>query len=1174
MSQLSVSRNAKKSQSTRHCSVCHSTDHDRRTCPAPVPQSSSVPPPPHRLPVFSRALFSHASISHSRIPQHQFPTATFHDPIVGPLDFGNSPLTPASSPLALPGHSPTPSPNSPLPAQHPHHFSPPSPAFIAPPSAATPPLSPLLFEAPVEVDAVPPPILPRLRSLSLPGDTLLLDIDFTDLGVLVSVGKPLKFLNSRLLHRVRNVFIQYYSRLVDASDNLLLWKQALLLPTLLCVDTHEKSRIGMLTQRLEFLESNDWSTFTLDSFSGRRRPPLLLQEDVDPLQQRFQRVSQLAKAGEFSRAYRTLVSDAQPSVVNAEVLNKLVDLHPVRSDSTNPLYLDPIPADFRQRFAKFHISPQDARSLVFRAGREIAPGVDAMRYELLRQLIGRHSSPAELRFTELLAFILTAIANADLPSPVSRYLAGPELIALQQGTKIRPIALGIVLRSLASKFILTSLASRQVNHAHLGQLQKGINISNGLEQIVHLVNYGRCHSPTLNFLKTDFKNAFNSIDRLAILKEVKAHFPSAYPLVHAMYASPSNLAVFADESHRGSYVSIPSQTGSQQGDVLGSLTFSLGAHPFFLKLDTLLRDTPDSFVKAYIDDGNFLLSNTQLLAVLRLIIEEGPSVGIFLRRDKTEVLLGNHFSHEEALSLRALLVDPEGEFSLSPEHVLLHPQNNPMGNPSLYGSVVLGSPIGSPEYIASFLEDKLRILSKEAERLCAFPDPQLKFLLLHYCFNNKITYLMRTIPPQFLEVFISDFNNLIKSVLSSLLHHQGPLSSEVIMQASLSLKSGGLGLGISPITSSCAFVASFLSTLSSNMEVFPSIIEDICVPSDNINPFIEAFQAAVRIINYKNYNPVSILKFGGYNPDGRDPEDPFTSDKLQRVFMEYSKQDEEATFKQFIIQSGASPSVLARYVSSCGKEAAAAILAVPKSNELTLTPDEFRLMIRRRLGLPLPQIRHIRCSCKNHPILDQHGIHLVNGCPLGKDRNTTHNMMVQTFASLCRSAGLYTKVEVKDAFRSVAPLNGGRPDIEFHGLLETGVFGDVRISEPCSASLSIAQAIVPGRVAQAADLEKRRIYEALSTQLGFTFYPLIFETYGRWGDSMQTIFSLLVKHASEFKGIPLGVIATYWRRRLAITLQKMIARCILARVGRLNSSPFRDESSWFGLIEEQAYARY
>ena len=433
---------------------------------------------------------------------------------------------------------------------------------------------------------------------------------------------------------------------------------------------------------------------------------------------------------------------------------------------------------------------------------------------------------------------------------------------------------------------------------------------------------------------------------------------------------------------------------------------------------------------------------------------------------------------------------------------------------------------------------------------------------------------MRTIPPQFLEVFISDFNSLVKSVLSSLLHHQGPLCSEAIIQASLSLKNGGLGLGISTITSSCAFVASFLSTLSANIKVFPSIIEDICIPSDEINPFIESFSAAVRILNYDNYNPATILKLGGYNPNGRDPQDVLSSDKLQKQFMEYTRKGEDAFFKNHLIHSNASPSALARFVSSCGKEAAAAILAVPKSVELTLTPDEFRLMIRRRLGLPLPQIRPIRCSCKNHPILDPHGTHLVNGCPLGKDRNNTHNMMVQTIASLCRSAGLYTKVEVRDAFRSTAPANGGRPDIEFHGLLEAGVFGDVRISEPCTANLTYVHANVPGRAAKAADIEKRRLYEELSLQLGYSFYPLVFETYGRWGESMQNIFTLLVKHASELKGIPLGAMATYWRRRLSITLQKMVARCILARVGRLNSSPFRDESSWFGLIEEQGYARY
>ena len=143
-----------------------------------------------------------------------------------------------------------------------------------------------------------------------------------------------------------------------------------------------------------------------------------------------------------------------------------------------------------------------------------------------------------------------------------------------------------------------------------------------------------------------------------------------------------------------------------------------------------------------------------------------------------------------------------------------------------------------------------------------------------------------------------------------------------------------------------------------------------------------------------------------------------------------------------------------------------------------------------------------------------------------------------------------------------------------HGLLERGVFGDVRIAEPCCAKVTHPQAANPGRAARAGELEKRRLYQTASEQLGYVFYPLIFETYGRWGDSMLEVFNLLVKRAAEYKGIALGAMATYWRRRLAVTLQKMIARCILARMGRLNSSPFRDESSWVGLVEEQGYARH
>ena len=68
---------------------------------------------------------------------------------------------------------------------------------------------------------------------------------------------------------------------------------------------HEKSRVGVLSSRLQLLEANDWSSFTVNSFSGRHRPRV--QQEEDPLAHKFKRVTQLAKAGEFSRAYRALI---------------------------------------------------------------------------------------------------------------------------------------------------------------------------------------------------------------------------------------------------------------------------------------------------------------------------------------------------------------------------------------------------------------------------------------------------------------------------------------------------------------------------------------------------------------------------------------------------------------------------------------------------------------------------------------------------------------------------------------------------------------------------------------------------------------------------------------------------------------------------------------------------
>jgi hypothetical protein len=82
-------------------------------------------------------------------------------------------------------------------------------------------------------------------------------------------------------------------------------------------------------------------------------------------------------------------------------------------------------------------------------------------------------------------------------------------------------------------------------------------------------------------LKLDFKNAFNSVERNCILKEVQCHTPLLYPYLYQCYRNPSTLFF-------GNHL-ISSFVGAQQGDPCGSMIFSLAIQPTILSLDSQLN---------------------------------------------------------------------------------------------------------------------------------------------------------------------------------------------------------------------------------------------------------------------------------------------------------------------------------------------------------------------------------------------------------------------------------------------------------------------------------------------------------------------------------------------------------------------------------------------------------
>ena len=173
---------------------------------------------------------------------------------------------------------------------------------------------------------------------------------------------------------------------------------------------------------------------------------------------------------------------------------------------------------------------------------------------------------------------------------------------------------------------------------------------------------------------------------------------------------------------------------------------------------------------------------------------------------------------------------------------------------------------------------------------------------------------------------------------------------------------------------------------------------------------------------------------------------------------------------------------------------------------------------------------------------------------------------------MAKAAGAYAKFKNPDQFRAVDTDNGTRPDLLFVGIEEQQILGDLLITEPCSKTLTRHLAETQGWAAKRGEVSKMSKYGALASQGGRVFLPFVFETYGLWGKYFQDFFAATMKQAKEYRGIPGAVISMYWRRRISVTLNKTMAEGILA-AKRLNSGPFRDESSWEGVMESQSYQR-
>jgi hypothetical protein len=381
-----------------------------------------------------------------------------------------------------------------------------------------------------------------------------------------------------------------------------------------------------------------------------------------------------------------------------------------------------------------------------------------MRPQYLKDIISLSAGEAGQKALRALTKLCNFLLSGQLPSEICHLLYGASLCALnKKDGGIRPIAIGNCLRRLTSK--LACFQSRNIVNSYLSPHQLGVATKLGCEAAIHttrtFVNNDENRGKVL--LKLDFKNAFNSVERDCILKEVQCHTPLLYPYLYQCYRNPSTLFF-------GNHL-ISSSVGAQQGDPCGPMIFSLAIQPIILSLDSQMNIW-------YLDDGTLADYPEVVLSDFKKVINLSQEIGLELNFNKCEIFC----------------CSGDTDLKVIKEFQNLAPGIKIGDRESLS---LLGSPIfdqGFKNTVEKTIITVENLLNK-AELL----NRHVAYTLIKNClFIPKFNFLLRTTPFWKFSNYVNSIDSSLKSCLERILNLR--LTDLQWRQSTLPIRFGGLGI--------------------------------------------------------------------------------------------------------------------------------------------------------------------------------------------------------------------------------------------------------------------------------------------------------------------------------------------------------------------------------------------
>ncbi len=103
-----------------------------------------------------------------------------------------------------------------------------------------------------------------------------------------------------------------------------------------------------------------------------------------------------------------------------------------------------------------------------------------------------------------------------------------------------------------------------------------------------------------------------------------------------------------------------------------------------------------------------------------------------------------------------------------------------------------------------------------------------------------------------------------------------------------------------------------------------------------------------------------------------------------------------------------------------------------------------------------------------------------------------------------------------------------------------------------------------GAAAKERERFKTSKFGGLAENNNMIFVPLVFETYGRWGNQTIIFVDQLVHKGRNIHSnhIQFAILREYWKKRISVQVQIVQAMLMLSRISRINSGAkfCRDEA--------------